>query len=699
MGKRSRAKAASRAVPVTPMASQRVDTGDRRLLVVISCALVAAVLAVYLQVRTHDFLNFDDQKYVTDNEHVATGLTFANARWAMTALHASNWHPVTWISHMLDVQLFGVHAGPHLVVNVLLHAAASVLLFLLLNAMTHRPWRAAVVAALFALHPAHVESVAWVSERKDVLSTVFFFLTLFAYVRWTRKPSPLLYTAALLAFVLGLATKPMVITLPFVLLLLDVWPLERLPLDRMPGQLGHRILEKLPFFVLVIPSALLTMRAQTHAILPVPLATRIGNALLAYVAYLRMLVVPIDLAAIYPYRTSVNAAAVAGAAIVLAAISVAVIVLRRSRPYLVVGWFWFIGTLVPVIGVIQVGQQSMADRYTYVPSIGLFVAIVWLASDFATVRYSLRRVVPPVAAAIIIAFSSLTYVQAGYWKNSETLFRHAVNVTRANVVAHNNLGDALLRNGNAVEAANHFRAAIAVNSRFDLAHAGLGESLLALGDATGAERELRSTLTLNPQNPIAYRGLGRLALNAGRKAEAAALFEKSLAIAPDAQTRALLAVARDDLDGAIARYREAVERDPGSADQHNDLATVLAKKGQDTEAFAEYQEALRISPEMYDANMNVGALLSRQNRMAESIEHFAAAERLRPKSAEPAVYLSLAYNAAGRTDDALAAIQRAMSISRDDANALLTTAIRMPPDPRNIDGYIQHLQQSRRSRG
>ena len=428
-----------------------LDMRGRRAVTVL---LVVATLAVYAQVIRHDFVNFDDDKYVYENSHVRSGLTWKGIAWAFTTTVGGNWHPLTWLSHMLDCELFGLNAGYHHLVNVLLHILNSFLLLLVLEKMTGAFWRSATVAALFALHPLHVESVAWVAERKDVLSTLFFMLILWAYVPYAERPSRKRYGLICAFLVLGLMAKPMLVTVPFVLLLLDYWPLERLQLDESKGSDGTRgrpgrsgggrkqaalrlIAEKVPLLALVAVSSAVTFVAQQRVGAmsmgtSVPLSGRIANALVSYFAYIGKMFWPSHLAVFYPYRHAVPAWEWAGAALLLVGLSIIVVLAGQRRRYLSVGWFWYLGTLVPVIGLVQVGAQSMADRYTYVPLIGLFLIAVWGAADLTAVWSRGRTGLRALSGVVIVGCMVATSFQVGTWKNGLTLFGHALKVTKAN---------------------------------------------------------------------------------------------------------------------------------------------------------------------------------------------------------------------------------------------------------------------------
>ena len=444
-----------------------------RNLLVICTALLVIILAVYLQVGNHEFLNYDDEDYVTKNLHVASGITGTNIVWAFTSVEAANWHPITWLSHMADVQFFGMNPQGHHLTNVIIHSGSTLLLLLLLFRLTGALWPSTFVAALFALHPLHVESVAWIAERKDVLSALFWFLTLLIYAEYTVKRKPVLYVLALFSFVLGLMSKPMLVTLPVVMLLLDFWPLNRYEFgEREPGlrHVSVRVLalvkEKIPFFACSLLSGIITLYAQKGAmsdleLISVPL--RIENSLIAYVKYIGKTVWPSDLAMLYPHPQSIPLWQAICSLLILLLVSGAAIRAWRRYPYLAVGWFWFIVTLVPVIGLIQVGAQSMADRYTYIPLVGLFVMAAWGIRDLTQNLPYREGILALLAAAVISVSTALTWQQLGYWRDSVSLYRHTLDVTTDNVIIHDNLGITLARKGDLDAAIQEYRKAMRIN--------------------------------------------------------------------------------------------------------------------------------------------------------------------------------------------------------------------------------------------
>ena len=525
-------------------------TSNRYWVFCIYLALVFSSLAVFYQVGNYDFVNLDDYGYVGDNARVKAGLTRESISWAFTTGYHSNWHPLTWLSHMLDCQLFGNNVGRYHLVNFLLHLLNSLLLFAVFRAMTGALWPSAFVAAAFALHPLHVESVAWISERKDVLSTLFWLLTMAAYLHYVKRPAIGRYLLALVVFALGLMAKPMLVTLPFVLLLLDYWPLGRFE----PGEAGRQadesrstgsrwsiilqlVREKAAFFVLSAVSSVVTFVVQRSGGSMVPikvysLRLQVVNALVSYLTYIEKMIWPSRLSVFYPI-SAMSIWRVVAAVVLLAAISKYVIRLGRSHRYLAVGWLWYLGTLVPVIGLVQVGHQAMADRYTYVPLIGLFIIISWGVPELLT-KWKYRKIILAVSAVIVLlGLSICTYLQQRYWQNSFTLFEHALDVTENNHIAHYCLGGALQREGKVGEAIVHYKEALRINPNYIEAHNNLGPLLAQLGQHDEAIEHFNEALRINPNYAEAHNNLGTLLFRLGQRNEAIKHFNEALRIQPD----------------------------------------------------------------------------------------------------------------------------------------------------------------------
>jgi len=565
--------------------------------------LILATGAVYWQVGGHEFIDFDDDRYVFRNTRVLDGLSWQDVRWALTAMEVSNWHPLTWLSHLVDGELYGSSARGHHLTNLAFHVANSVLLFLALLRMTSALWRSALVAALFALHPLHVESVAWVSERKDVLSTFFWWLALWLYAGYARSPNSGRYLAVLLAFALGLMAKSMLVTLPFTLLLLDYWPLRRLAIERR--SLGRLCLEKLPFFVLAAVVSALTVAAQGSgdAIISMqkfPLDVRLGNALVAYASYLLKTVWPFPLAAYYPHPAEIPLGPVLGSALLLVVLSIGVVRLGRGHPYLLLGWGWYLGTLVPVIGLVQVGAQAMADRYTYVPLVGVFIILAWGGHELSARWPKRERARAALAAGALCALTACTWFQTARWRDTVTLFKHTLEVTQRNPMAHGILGTALGRRGEVDESIVHYRAALRLRPGLAEAHNNLGIALFRKGELDEAVEHYREALSLKPDHATAHTNLGAALYTQGR------------------------------LEEAVAHYREALRVKPDSPETHNNLATALDAQGHVAEAIQHYEEALRLRPSDAKAHKNLGITLYQQGRFDEASAHFEAVLRIDP---------------------------------------------------------------------
>jgi tetratricopeptide (TPR) repeat protein len=512
---------------------------------ILHCMLIVLVtLSVYWQVGNHEFVDFDDDVYVTGNSHVVTGITGSNILWAFTSVEASNWHPITWLSHMTDAQVYGTNPSGHHFTNVGIHIGSTLLLFFLLFRLTDAVWQSAFVAAMFALHPLHVESVAWVAERKDVLSAFFWFLTLLFYTEYVIRQKPALYFCSFVSFLLGLMSKPMLVTLPVVMLLIDYWPLSRF------GVKGHNQLlspamnlkalvkEKIPFYACSLFSAAITIYAQNKGgavtdFETAPLGLRIGNALVAYVKYLIKTVWPHDLAVLYPFPTQIALWQILGALFILFLASWSAILGARRYPFITTGWFWFIVTLLPVIGLIKVGNQSMADRYHYLPSIGLFMMIAWGSTVLTRGVRHRQFILGSFFVAALSSAAVTTFFQLGYWSNSMSLYKHALQVTTANSLIHYNLGNLLTQKGDPDAAIKEYLAALAINRHNFKAHYNLANVFTDKGDLDAAIEEYQAALAINPNHFKAHNNLGRAFADKGDLNEAIKEFQKALDITPN----------------------------------------------------------------------------------------------------------------------------------------------------------------------
>jgi protein O-mannosyl-transferase len=592
-------------------------------------ALVSSALLVYAPVLRHGFVNYDDPEYVLENPPVRDGLTAVGLRWAFTHAHSANWHPLTWVSHMLDVELWGMAPAGHHLTSVVLHALAALVLFDALRRMTGDAWRSAFVGAVFALHPLRVESVAWVSERKDVLAALCWMIGVWTYWWYTRRPSVARYALVVVVFVAGLLSKPMMVTFPLALLLLDVWPLRRPWSVRL-------VVEKVPLLACSVAVSVVTFLVQRAAgamqtLEGLPLDARLANAVVAYGVYLRQTIWPAGLAVFQPYHPP-TAATVVATAMALLAVSAIALRQERTRPWLLVGWLWFLGTLVPVIGIVKVGEQSFADRFTYVPQVGLLLMIAWTLSD---------RWVRPIGAAVAAACIATTLWQSTVWRDSETLFRHALAVTTDNYVAETNLGAALVARGAAAEALPHLTRAIAIAPSYAKSRLTLGAALAATGDRDGALAAYAEARRLAPD-------LASPRFNAG-----------------------LVLAAQGRLDEAIAEYRAATELEPRHANARVALGIALAAQGRLDEAIAQYRAAIAVAPDVAAARGSLALALDAQGRHADAIPEHRAAVALAPGQPHARYNLAVSLAAAGRTDEAIAALRDALALQPDwpDARA------------------------------
>ena len=752
--------------------------------------LAVVTLLVYYPEGRFQFVNLDDSLYVSSNSHVQKGLTLEGLGWALSTGHGGNWHPLTWLSHMLDAQVFGPGpAGPH-VVNLLFHLANTLLLLGLLRRLTGTLWRSAFVAALFALHPLHVESVAWVSERKDVLSAFFFMLTLWAYGCYVAVQSlkskvqsqePLsgnteqaaqitfhvsrftphaarLYLLSLLCFTLGLMSKPMLVTLPFVLLLLDYWPLRRMQnaecrmqnhatrntqhasLHQPAVPLARLLLEKWPFLVLSVISCAVTFVAQkkggaVQSLSQLSLRHRIENTPVAYARYLGKTLWPAGLATPYPRPDHWPLVQVLLAVALLAGLTLGAAWLSRKFRFVGTGWFWVLGMLVPVIGLVQVGEQSMADRYTYLPLIGLFIILVWGAGE-ACDRWRLPKVACASAAGLVlVACAVQTRHQLGYWRNSETLYRHDLAVTRNNWLACYNLGWFLDEEGHLDEALAYYRQAIAIEPRnpeplnnigvalvakkqyaeaisyfqralkaepsFFEAHNNIGKALEGLEKFDEALPEYRLVLEKKPDHVGALNNLGNALVRKGQFADAIQYYESSLRAKPDQATAhyglggALGRLGRTD--EAIQHYRLTLQRNPDNASAHNDLGLVLARKGNLDEAILHFREAVRCRPDDPDLLCNLGRTLVGRQKLDEAIPLYLRALLIAPTNANAHAALGQALAATGKLDDAVAHLQEALRLRPDNASAHLNLGRALAAQGKS-DEAIRHYNEALRLR-
>jgi tetratricopeptide (TPR) repeat protein len=675
--------------PKTP--PRWTDPDSRRSVLIVCVFLVVAVWLVFGQTVRYGFVNFDDDAYFTSNYHVKAGLTWSGVSWAFRTGHASNWHPLTWLSLMLDAQLSGPGPmGPHLT-NVILHAANAVLLFLLLKRLTRTLWPSACVAMMFAIHPLHVESVAWVAERKDVLSGFFFMLTLLMYVQYVeqsklqRPGSKVSYGLALLFFALGLMSKPMLVTLPFVLLLLDWWPLGRVAGENNSAagpssflsssalarrKINHLLLEKLPFLLLCAASCVATILAQREAIksmIVLPLTLRLNNAMVSVVIYLKQMVWPANLAAFYPYRFDMPAWQVAGAGTLLLCITLLAWRTAQRFPCFLVGWLWYLGMLVPVIGLVQVGGQAHADRYTYLPHIGLAMVFVWVLRD-CTISWRYRhQILVTMGSVVIGVWMVCSRKQTACWQNDESLWTHALACTSENYTAHNNLGYVLVGQGRTAEAIKHYQEALAINPNYSEVINNLGTALLDQGRLDEAAKYYHRAIEIYPGFAEAYNNLGILLTKQGQAAE------------------------------AIEYYRKSIELNPNRAEFYNNFGNLLATQGQPPQAIEQFQKALEVEPDNAKVRYNLANVLTAQGRRDEAIEQFQQVLKQMPDSIHARYQLGLLLQSQGRFAPAVAQLQKVLELDPKHVmaqNNLAWLLATCPDDPLRNGKKAVELAQS-----
>ena len=666
--------------PQTPATSPRTAFG-------LSALLLVLIAAAFWQLPGNGFITYDDPFYVTKNPDVNGGLTAHNVKWAFTAMHASNWHPLTWLSHMLDCEWFGLNARAHHLLNLAWHSANALLLFALLRRLTGSTWRSWFVAALFAVHPMHVESVAWVSERKDVLSTFFFMLTLLSYARFVQRKSWLAYGWVLVCFALGLLSKPMLVTLPCVLLLLDFWPLGRyewkFTVENL-NRFSRLLLEKIPFFLLTGLSCVMTVIAQTRGgsvapTLDIGLTQRIVNSVIAYGWYVWRLFVPMDQAIIYPLLPERETwQIIVAAAFVVAATGFA-IWRAGKRPWFAFGWFWFLGVLVPVIGLVQVGMQAYADRYTYLSYVGLFIALIWSAEEL-TRRWAGRvRALGTVGVLLLIGCMDATQQVLKFWKDDETLYRRALAVTENNYIALNNLGFALSERGEYEEAIRYCEASLRIAPRFAEAHNTIGCARLGQKKPELAVAAFEQAVSYRPFSAMYRNNLGTAWHELKRYEEAVGAYDAALQVDPeyaDAHyNRGNSLGALGQSTNAIASYERAIALRPGFADAHLNLGYELLQAGRRPEARRAFEAALRASRECINAHYALGQLSNDEGDFAAAEKHWRIFLTAKPEHVGARAQLAVALIAEKNFADAIRELREAISRSPESAPAHFWLAV------------------------
>ena len=624
----------------------------------IICVLLGVlILAVYWEVQYHEFVNYDDGRYITENKHIRD-FSKENLIWAFTSSYAANWHPITWLSHMLDIRLYGLNPKGHHLTSLVLHIANSLLLFLVFARMTGSIWRSCFVASIFAFHPINIESVAWAAERKNVLSTFFWLLTMWAYVHYLQKRNLARYSTVVLFFAIGLMSKAMLVTLPFVLLLLDYWPLKRFEITHLKrifsgdtkNQIEYKqkllnlIFEKIPLLFLVVGSCIVTLSAQKLAgaivsIETVQTTTRISNALVSYLVYLEKMMWPKEFSVFYPYpfgESYIWEGLVSGS--VLTGITIIILRLIKKAPYLSVGWFWYLGTLIPTIGLVQVGQQAMADRYAYVPLIGIFIIIAWGVPDLLQ-NYPFRKKLLSILSGIFFSvLITLTSVQLPYWENSVKLFEHAIEVTHKKypsfVGIYNNLGVVLNQQMKFEEAMVHFNNAVKLQPTYSETHNNLGNAFSGLNRFQEANISYKEAIRLKPDYPEAHNNLANS-----------------------------LSKKREDLEEAIFHYKKAIQLKPEFYEAHFNLGVTLNKWNDSDQAIGHLQEAIRLKPNLSESYLALGNILIKKNKFKIAIDHLEVIIKTDPNNAIAHNSLGSALGGQGNFKQAIAHFNTAIKIN------------------------------------
>ncbi|MDB6126037.1 MAG: Tetratricopeptide 2 repeat protein [Pedosphaera sp.] len=695
---------------------------DQRRIRWIYPVLILGTFAIFISSLNHQFITFDDPEYVTANPHVQSGLTWDGLVYAFTTGDNSNWHPLTWLSYMLDYNLHGLNPSGYHLTNLLFHIVNALLLFGVLRLMTGAIWRSAFVAALFAWHPLHVESVAWVAERKDVLSAFFWLLTMFAYARYAQKPDKRRYQLTLLLFACGLMAKPMVVTLPFVLLLLDFWPLKRfsnsflqptLPendgskltgtVSAQPRPLSRLFMEKIPFFALSLAASVITFVVQKKggAVTPldfIPVHQRAANIPISYVRYLRKMIWPADLAVFYPFHTWPVWQAVAAGLFLLILSFVAVAMVRR-RPFVTVGWFWFIGTLVPVIGLVQVGSQSLADRYTYLPLIGIFILLVWGGYEAASQFRVPRPVMAGISCLILFACLVLTGLQLQTWKNSISLFGHALAVAGESSIGNNNFGLALSDAGKTDEALALFNRSLLIQPNNAVTYYDIGMIYEGRQDYQTAIEYFNKALHINPQYAQVHYSMGNVLAFQGKFPGAAEEYTRAVQIDPTSlemnYNLGVMLLKLDQPREAVDYFKTALRINSKYAPAWHQLGVAYDILGNTDGAIRDYKEALRLKPDLIQSCLKLGMLLAREGNYSEAEKHFGQAIKLEPTNNAARFNLAATFEANNQLDQAVAEFSEVIRLKSDDFNARRRLA-GLQTRQQKFDAAIQTLRDSLR---
>ena len=658
-------------------------------------SLVVLTAALFSPVLTHDFINYDDTDYITENPKVTSGWTREGLIWAFTSRLHGHWHPLTWLSHMTDYHIFGAHPAGHHFVSLLLHLANTLILFLFFNRITGALWKSAFLSALFAIHPLHVESVAWTADRKDILCAFFWMVSLWLYYRYTQRPSVGRYGLLVLGFVSALASKSMAVTLPFVLLLIDYWPLNRFAQPNavrpqkaemrwVAGLIRSRFfalaIEKTALFVLLLIAVLITLAAMRYeapslkwVVKILPSQVHVSNALISYVSYIGKMFWPADLSIAYPYFINIPVKNTAAAGIFLVGVTVFAWRMRLKKPYLFVGWLWYLITLLPAVGLIKSGPHAPADRYTYLPLIGLFIILTWAIPD-VTKRWRNRNIIIAFMAIVVLSImATWTVFQLGYWKNSETLFRRAVAISDINWIAHNNLGNALARQGRLDEAIFHYQKSLGVKPDNAKAQNNLGAVLTRKGRTKEAIFHLQNALDLKPRFFEARFNMADALTRQGEYKEAAIYFEKALRLKPD-DTATLLnfGVVRDrmgDSEKAMALFNRVLENDPENYDALYNIGAISGARGQISDALTYLNRALAVKPESEDAHYLAAEAYFQKNDLKRAAAHFTRTTAINPQNLDAQMKLGDIAMNTGDLAEAESRYTAALSIKPDFAGA------------------------------
>ncbi|EFK09485.1 tetratricopeptide repeat protein [delta proteobacterium NaphS2] len=678
---------------------------EKHLPLWISLFLLLSTLAVFWQVTGYDFTNYDDELYVTQNQWVQAGVTAKSVAWSFRTLDVSNWHPATWLSHMLVCEFFGLDPSWHHLTNLILHLASTLLLFHIFYRMTGKPFRSGFLAALFALHPLNVEPVAWIAERKGILCAFFWMLTLWSYLRYLERFKVGWYCLVVLFFILGGMAKPMIVTLPFALLLLDYWPLGRFKTlnsdatqaEKMGLSKYGPVAEKVPLFVIVVMIAAIGFVAQQRGgalttIDTLSIGTRVSNAIVSYCIYLWKAVYPNHLTVFYPHRI-IPVWQVVASALFLSLVSLAVVWARKRRPYLAVGWFWYLGTFVPVIQLVQVGRHFTADRYAYIPLVGIFMMVVWGVSDALHFLPHRKKILGFSGMACLIVLGGLAWWQAGYWSDSETLFRHGLQVVPNNYVAHNGLARALEAQGETDEAIRHFETALRICPGFTDGRYNFARILAANGKKREATEQYLSVLESDPGFVQAHVNLANILADQGYLNEAVKHYEKALTLnRENANARYNLAntfFRAGRTDDAIAQYRKALDIRPNDPSIHYNLGNAYMRNGNFEQAVSQYSEALRYQPDFVNARVNLGNALARSGNPRKAILQYEKALASQPDHPGAHYNLAGAFAASGKTQKAVVHYKEVLRLQPEDATARFQLGLILSNSGRHSEGEEQ----------